>query len=75
MLGRRMRTVHFESLTRNGSTATRRGSDAPLNGASCISISISKDSATGVDVGFGVSGVFVSLDSLSIVLFCRDAVC
>lgn len=49
MLGRHMRTVHSESSTRNGSTATRRVSSAPLRGASCICISISKDSATGVD--------------------------
>ena len=56
-----MRTAHSGSSTRNGSTATRKDSSAPLKGAFCISISTSNDSATGVDFGFGVFGVLAFL--------------
>ena len=55
-----MRTVHSESSIRNGSTATRRVSNAPSRGASCICTSISKGSATGGDLGFSASFVYVT---------------
>jgi len=51
MLDLHMRTVPSASSTRNGSTVTKRASNAHLRGASCIYTSTSKGNGIGVDCG------------------------
>lgn len=69
MLDRPMRTAHFASSTRSGSTVTRKGSSAPLKGGSCICTSTSNGNATGVDV-WGTTAILLGLCCVCMCVSC-----
>jgi len=66
-----MRTVPSASSTRNGSTVTKKASNAHLRGGSCICTSTSRGSGIGVDYGLlksEVMSICVRVSSFGVLL-------
>jgi len=71
MLDLRTKTVPSASSTRNGSTVTKRASNAHLRGGSCICTSISRGSGIGVNCGLSKSkAVLILCVFLPVLWFC-----
>ena len=71
MLDLHMRTVPSASSTRNGSTVTKKASNAHLRGGSCICTSTSRGSGIGVDYGLlksEVMSICVRVSSFGVLL-------